>query len=122
MKESDMHLFIGPVDFADPTLLISGDEQSLLWLADQIESRHGFVIANFGVAVIPVESGGKLDEEGGEYEWRIGKEQAKESAERLRALAKAPQPGHAYLDTDSPRQIVASKGEYDLKQLTAERK
>lgn len=131
MKESDPHLFIGPVELTDPTLLLSGDEKSLLWLADQIESRHmtslrqghpSFVISAGSMTLIPVDSAGRLDEYGGQYDWRIGKEQAQDFAERLRMLATAARPAHAYLDTKSSRQIVASKGEYDLKRLTSDRK
>jgi hypothetical protein len=130
MSESTPHLFIGPVDLVDPTLLFSGDESSLLWLAEQIESRRitsvrqghpAFVVSNRCVTLIPVDGAGRLDERQGQYEWRISKDQAQEFAERLRVLAGAPQPGHAYLDTRSQRQIVASKGEYDLTRLTSDR-
>lgn len=130
MNESTPHLFIGPVDLVDPTLMLSGDESSLLWLAEQIESRRitslrqghpAFVVSDRCVTLIPVDGAGRLDEQHDRYEWRIGKEQAQEFAERLRVLARAPRPGHAYLDTRSQRQIVASKGEYDLMDLTSDR-
>lgn len=122
-------MFVGPVELADPTLLLSADQQSLLWLAEQIESRQmtylrrgypEFVVSEAHLTLIPVEGAGRLEERRGQYEWRIGPEQAREFAERLRMLATAPKPAHAYLDTDSARQIVASKGEYDLKRLIAD--
>ena len=129
MNERDAHLFFGSVEFADPTLLISGDEQTLLWLADQIESRQiaslrqghpSFVVADRSMSLIPVEGAGRLHQQHGQYEWRIGKEQAHDFAERLRMLARSARPAHAYLDTDSVLQIVASKGEYDLQRLVSE--
>jgi hypothetical protein len=130
MNESTPHLFFGPVDLVDPTLLFSGDENSLLWLAEQIEARRitslrqghpAFVVSARCVTLIPVDDEGRLDERHGQYEWRISKEQAQEFAERLRVLAGASRPGHAYLDTRSQRQIVASIGEYDLMRLMSDR-
>jgi hypothetical protein len=126
MKETDLHLFIGRMEFADPTLLISGDEQSLLWLAEQIESRQmttlrrsnpKFFVSEASVTLIPVDAPGRLDQQRGQYEWRIGEPQARDFVARLRVLAKSLSPAHAYLDTESSLQLVASKGEYDLQHL-----
>jgi hypothetical protein len=120
------HLFIGPLEFADPTLLISADAQSLRWLADRIESRQltslrqghpTFVVSARSITLIPVDTGGRLDERRMQYEWRIDEDQARDFVERLRVLAQSPRPAHAYLDTESSLQIVASIGEYDLNRL-----
>jgi hypothetical protein len=129
MNEPAAYLFFGSVEFADPTLLISGDEQTLLWLADQIAARQltslrqghpSFVVADQSITLVPIEGAGRLRQQQGQYEWRISEQQAQDFAERLRVVAKSTKPVHAYLDTDSALQIVASKGEYDLKRLVSE--
>lgn len=117
-------LYVGIVDFSDPTLLIIGDTASLLWLGKQLESRREIDFAKessmvhqsrVNVRVVPASTGG-LTQRGGDFVWAVSQEDARLFAEQLRGLALAPTPAHAYLDVESNNtgiQIVASKEEHD---------
>ena len=45
-------LHIGIADFAEPTLLLLGDQDSLVWLADQMEAEQSIDLAHVANAVL----------------------------------------------------------------------
>lgn len=129
MTQSLLH--IGIADFADPTLLLIGDAGSLSWLAEQIDARREFNLAEMPdlvweaqvhLRLAPVMRSGRLTRQGNAFEWEISADEARQFAQQLRELAAGPAPAHAYLDPESNAadvQLVASMGEYDPKRVFA---
>jgi hypothetical protein len=124
-------LQIGTVEFAEPTLLIIGDEGSISWLAGTIETRRplrfsdypSFVdLANVDIILVPAEHEGGTKRSGNLLEWKVSAADATTFAEQLRVLASSSTPGHTYLDASSGLdviQIMASKGEYPSSTLAS---
>ncbi len=118
-------LHIGIADFSEPTLLILGESEGFLWLADLIESRWtgnlSTLVPEVRLANIaeleltyPGADGG-AEQRGSVVHWRIQDTAVGLFPERLRALARCGE-GHHYLDAPpsvATLQVVASKGEYD---------
>lgn len=131
MTQQRSWLHIGIADFAEPTLLLIGDANSLSWLAEQIDTRrdiklgemHGIVRqTRGGLHLIPVIHSGRLTRLGDTFDWEISAVEARQLAQQLRELAVATSPAHAYLDSESNItnvQVVASKGEYDPEKVFA---
>jgi len=116
-------MHIGLADFAEPTLLILGDEASLNWLADCIETRQSIDLAtsplvklvNVGLVIAPTEDEGSLSRNNTLFNWKVSPLEAQQFAEQLRALAVNERPAHAYLDpaaNSAGVQVIASQGEY----------
>lgn len=116
-------LYIGLADFAEPTLLILGDAESLNWLADCLEARQSIDLAktpsvtlvNVGLAISPAEGEGHLNRHDAQFDWKVSSSEAQLFSEQLRALTASGRPAHAYLDTQANNasvQVIASQGEY----------
>jgi hypothetical protein len=117
-------LYIGLADFAEPTLLILGDSEGFLFLADLISSRWTGSFSSLSSTVrlgnVDVNLSYSTGESGIErcgtrLCWCVPGAAVELFPEQLRALARSEGPHHAYLDTPSKEniQIVASKSEYD---------
>lgn len=118
-------LHIGIADFAEPTLLLLGDQDSLVWLADQMEAEQSIDLAhvanavlqrNFGLRILFTGQGGGLRRREATFVWELSRMEASHLAAQIRGLARSTSPSHAYLDP-TPNlagvQVIASLGEYD---------
>lgn len=118
-------LYIGTVDFAEPTLLIVGDDQSILHLASYIYSRKIINLSedpswvkmmNTNLHLVPTDLSGDIKRLGDSFYLTISDEDAKNFSEQLWNLAASKHPAHTYLDTKADSagvEVVVSKGEYD---------
>lgn len=125
MRKDEPLLHVGMADFAEPTLLIVGDAESLVWLADYIDTQQPIRFAalspsvrlvNVDLRLAPSDAGGSLHRSGSVLDWKVSSVEARQFAEQLRTLAASESPAHTYLDTESNNagvEIVVSKGEYD---------
>lgn len=125
MTQQRSWLHVGLADFAERTLLLIGDTNSLSWLAEQIDTRRDIKLTEMhqtvrltgvGLRLIPTIHRGRLTRLGEAFDWEISADEAPQLARQLRELATATTPAHAYLDPQSNTtdvQVVASKGEYD---------
>jgi len=107
MRNDDPTLYIGMVDFNEPTLLILGDPKGLFWLADLIESRWAGKLSSLSpvimsqrldILVVHDDPQGGLLPRGVELQWGLSRKAAGVFPEQLRGLARSENPGHAYLD------------------------
>lgn len=131
MTQQRSWLHIGIADFAEPTLLLIGDANSLSWLAEQIDARRDIKLAEMdgivrqtrvGLHLIPAIHSGRLTRLDDAFDWEISAVEARQLAQQLKELAVATSPAHAYLDPESnitDVQVVASKGEYDPEKVFA---
>ena len=131
MTHQQSVLHIGLADFAEPTLLLIGDENSLTWLAQQIDARRDLKLAEMpkivrqtGISLhlIPAIHRGRLTRLEKAFNWEISSAEALRLALQLRELAISPVPAHTYLDSESNTadiQVVASRGEYDAAKIFA---
>lgn len=129
MTRQDSLLYVGIPDFAEPTLLLIGDEKSLSWLADQIDTRRAIRLEEMrGIVsqtlitlrLVPVIKNGNLSRLGDAFDWKISAVEVEKFTLQLRELAVATSPAHIYLDPESNAadvQMVASKGEYDPEKI-----
>lgn len=115
-------LYIGIVNFLEPTFLLIGEAHSFRWLADQLTMQYSFTLEQVSgktraiLRFIPVTSVGCLSRLGNVFEWKISLPEARQVEQQLRELASSQRPAHAYLDpiiNDTGVQIVASVGEYE---------
>ena len=129
MPEDHPLLSAGIVDdFHDqkPVLVIVGDAEGFLWLANLIESGWSGDLSTFsdelhlaGVQLFTAHSGvrGGLERCGAQLRWRLSSAASQVFPKQLRALAQTERDGHAYLDDpaaeDTSVHVVASRGEYD---------
>lgn len=131
MTQQRSWLHVGLADFAERTLLLIGDANSLSWLAEQIDTRRDIKLTEMheivrqtgvGLRLIPAIHSGRLTRQGDVFDWEISAVEAPQLARQLRELAMATVPAHAYLDPQSNTtdvHLVASKGEYDAEKVFA---
>lgn len=126
MTNNQHNLRVGLVDFADPTLLLLGEASSFNWLAEQIESRCAVVLeCEQGsdlsrLSIAPSINEGRISKMETTLEWLMNASDAALFSQQLRQLAASPMPAHIYLDIEknlAGLQLVASKDEYDPKQV-----
>ena len=118
-------LYLGIADFAEPTLLLVGEANSLAWLAHQIETRRDIDFSKvpnvvpqpgFDLRVLPTAGDGSLMRKDKSFVWEISAQEASFFTLQLRELAASASPAHTYLDPHvnaAGVQIVASLGEYE---------
>lgn len=130
MPSQDNLLHIGIADFSPHVLLLIGDQQSLIWLAQEIAQKrlvrlkdHPTRARMAGIGdleIVPNSEQSSLQlGSGHNVIWTIASADAARYSEQLVALANAEQPSHVYLDptNGSDLQVIASKGEYDPAKL-----
>jgi hypothetical protein len=126
MANDDFKVYVGLVDFADPTLLIVTDASGFRWLAQLIASRQSGDLSRFSSEIeLPHDTrfhlrfsdeGVGLERHGSDLFWNIAPTDAGVFAAQLRSLADTDCPGHHYLDPTAGIQrieVIASKGEYN---------
>jgi hypothetical protein len=97
-------LYLGLVDFYDPTLLILGTQDSFLWLSEQISARRAFTLEGMpgksyvSLRYVTAAGGGRMTRQGSAFEWRFSVIESDQVAGQLESLAATDQPRHAYLD------------------------
>jgi hypothetical protein len=123
MPNEQFTLHIGIVDFSEPTLLVLGNPESFLWLAERISGRQlvaiewGAMTSLTRLRFVPTaHHRGRLSRHESDFEWDISASESEKVAEQLKALAANDRSGHAYLDPASNEaavELVASINEYD---------
>jgi hypothetical protein len=126
MKNQPSGLYLGVVDFDDPTLLILGKPDSFLWFAAQISARRAFTLeggpgeSHASLRFVPTEGSGLLTRQGNAFEWQISALECKQVVEHLESLAARDDPRHAYLDpafNEAGVQVTASINEWDASHI-----
>ncbi len=119
-------LYVGIADFANPTLLLAGDNTTLAWLIEKIQNREIVNLAAvpfvkvqkmLDLHITPASHKGSLKRQENIFLWDISADEAINVAAQLKELIKSPLAAHTYLDSDSNSsdfQLLASKGEYDV--------
>lgn len=121
MTANENRIYLGVVDFAEPTLLFVGHPDSFRSLARQISKRRAFTLEcdsgkrRFSVAFVHVTHDDLLSRNGDRFEWRISETEAEVVVQKLLSLSALDNPGHVYLDpihNVTGCEVVASVGEY----------
>src|SRR3954451_7970601 len=121
-----MPLHIGFVeDFrSGPAILLIGDAQDFLWLADLIGTRWTGNLSDLLTAseqcsiamTLAYDVCGGVTHLGKDFYWILSDREVREAIAMLRSLAESAKPGHQYLGTGGGEiEVVASKDEYDPK-------
>lgn len=104
MSEELSGLHVGLVMFSEPTLLIAGNSQSLLWLARQlsdgqyVDFNQSLDPSRTRVRFVPTTHEPVFHRTGGFFEWRMSADEASQVVDQLTNLAELNKPVHAYLD------------------------
>lgn len=109
--EKQCALYVGLVDFTDPTLLLLGEPCSFDWLANRIVERRTIELKCVlgkkidSLVLVPVENEGYLLQMGSTLKWNMLESEANVVIQQLRELAVSASPAHAYLDTLNNRRF-----------------
>jgi hypothetical protein len=126
MTNEQSRLYVGVADFEQPTLLVLGKPDSLLWLSKQISARRAFALEReagksyASLQFLPTAGDGHLTRQGNAFEWQLSALESKQVAQQIKELAVSDCPAHAYLDpvfNEAEVQVIVSINEYDVSRI-----